>query len=230
MQSPSDDAQPQPPSTTLATLSLTLGILGLFTLGLCGVGSLIGLLLSLRALHRARVSPQTHGGRGIAIAGAVMNIASLALSALLLSTLLSKNAPGRANESATIGDMRSLVSAQWAYRDVNGGYFDTIECLNKPQTCLEGFEGPPFIGDWFYSPKSGYERTFVAGPRPKNLPVKSSKTSMESFVYFAKPVRPGVSGVRGFCVDSRGELCTTEDTATLVVTGPMCPASCTPLR
>jgi hypothetical protein len=230
MHDPSDDARPQPPSTTLAALSLTLGILGLFTLGLCGVGSLIGLSLSQRALHRARVSPQTNGGRGIAIAGALLNVLALALAALIIAMLGSRNAPYRANESATIGDMRALASAQAAYRNVNGGYFDTIECLVKPQDCLEGFDGPPFIGDWLYAQKSGYDRTFVAGPRPKDLPAKSSKTSLESYAYYAKPIRPGDTGVRGFCVDSRAEVCATDDGASLVVTGPLCPASCAPLR
>jgi hypothetical protein len=230
MQSPPDVAQAKPPSTTLAALSLTLGVLGLFTLGLCGVGSLVGLLSGLRALHQAKVSPQTHGGREIATAGALLNIGALALAAFLFSIVGSKNAPHRVNESATIGDMRWLVSAQAAYRDVNGGYFDTIECLKAPQTCLEGFEGSPFIGEGFVGQKSGYVRTFIAGAPPKDLPAKGSKTSMESYVYFAKPIRPGESGVRGFCVDRRGEVCATADGASLVVTGPLCPASCTPLR
>ena len=83
-------------------------------------------------------------------------------------------------------------------------------------------------------PKSGYERHFIAGPRAaKGL----SPSAMSSFAYLAVPVEPGTTGIRGFCGDSEGAICTTADGRMPQVANGRCvttkqdpKAACSPLR
>src|SRR5512147_1888880 len=54
-----------------------------------------------------------------------------------------------ANESATIGDIRTIISAQAAYQGSNGGWYDgDLTCLNIPATgCIPGYpsSAPNFL-------------------------------------------------------------------------------------
>lgn len=61
----------------LANASLVLGLIGLFTAGLLGIGSLIGLFLGFAALAQSRRDPQRQGGSGVAVAGVVSNVFAL---------------------------------------------------------------------------------------------------------------------------------------------------------
>jgi hypothetical protein len=71
----------------MAVASLALGVLGLFTFGLLGVGAIVGLILGGVALWKAAKTPAEYGGRGIAIAGVLTNGAAGAL-ALFLGVLM----------------------------------------------------------------------------------------------------------------------------------------------
>jgi TonB family protein len=66
------------PDKRFAIAALTLGLIGLFTGGLLGCGSLVGLLLALTALLRARRSPERYGGRDVAWAAVAANGCALA--------------------------------------------------------------------------------------------------------------------------------------------------------
>ncbi|WP_283135304.1 DUF4190 domain-containing protein [Rhizohabitans arisaemae] len=57
----------------MAIASLVLGIVGIFTCGLCGVGSIVGLVLGVMGVVKDR-------SRGMAIAGVVLNGLALILS------------------------------------------------------------------------------------------------------------------------------------------------------
>jgi Domain of unknown function (DUF4190)/GYF domain 2 len=73
-------------NTGAATTGMVLGILSL-TVGLCCYGfpfNIIGLIFSIIALGQIKSNPQQYGGRGMAITGLVLCIASLALALLLL--------------------------------------------------------------------------------------------------------------------------------------------------
>src|SRR5262245_57061940 len=62
-------------------------------------------------------------------------IAAIAIPSLLRARV-------SANESATIGDTRTVISAQAAYQSSNAGYYDqSLLCLNAPSTCIPGY--PP---------------------------------------------------------------------------------------
>jgi TonB family protein len=88
------------PSKGLALVALALGLVGLFTGGLLGLGSLLGLLLAGLALYRASRQPQLYGGRDVAWAAVAANgfalatLLPLALSVTTLQPLLFPPDPG----------------------------------------------------------------------------------------------------------------------------------------
>ena len=135
-------------------------------------------------------------------------IAAIAIPSLLRARV-------SANESATIGDIRTVISAQAAFQSANGGWYaGTITCLNNvvTMTCIPSYPAgaPTFLDSSIASlgAKSGYARSFGPGstPNPLNTNVSGS-TSVSSYVYLATPVSQGQTGVRGFGGDSSGVLC-----------------------
>jgi type IV pilus assembly protein PilA len=134
-------------------------------------------------------------------------IAAIAIPSLLRARV-------SANEAATIGDIRTVISAQAAYQSANGGWYDgNIICLNNPFTnCIPNYpaNSPTFLDSQLASlfGKSGYERTFGGGASPANINSNiSSGSSVTSYVYEASPTSQGQTGVRGFGGDSSGILC-----------------------
>jgi prepilin-type N-terminal cleavage/methylation domain-containing protein len=137
-------------------------------------------------------------------------IAAIAIPSLLRARV-------SANESATIGDIRTVISAQAAFQSANGGWYTgAITCLNQVTTmvCIPSYpaNAPTFIDSNIASlgAKSGYARSFGAGsvPNPLNTMVSGTQ-SVSSYVYIATPVSQGQTGVRGFGGDSSGILCFT---------------------
>jgi type IV pilus assembly protein PilA len=134
-------------------------------------------------------------------------IAAIAIPSLLRARV-------SANESATIGDIRTVISAQAAYQSSNGGFYDSSwACLVNPSAgCIPSYPatGPSFVDSQIASlqSKSGYNRsTPEFGPAPAPIPPVSSPTSVSSYVYAASPINVGQTGVRGFGGDSSGVLC-----------------------
>lgn len=86
----------RPPSPSLATASLVMGLLSL-TCGLCccyGLPfNLLGIVFALVALAQMRHQPWPRAGRGQAIAGLVLSLLSLALAAFLGVLGCAINAP-----------------------------------------------------------------------------------------------------------------------------------------
>jgi type IV pilus assembly protein PilA len=134
-------------------------------------------------------------------------IAAIAIPSLLRARV-------SANESATIGDIRTVISAQAAYSSTNGGLYErTFRCLVNPFTgCIPSYPAtsPTFLDSQIasLSAKSGYARTFVAAATPASLStIVSSPTSTPAYVYLASPVNLGQTGVRGFGGDASGVIC-----------------------
>jgi len=129
-------------------------------------------------------------------------VAAIAIPSLLRARV-------SAHESATIGDVRSVLAAQIAYSSMNGGYYESrIECLAQPGECIENSTAasvlsPAAVGN----PKSGYMRELVASPTVADLPPGISRTSTSSYAFVAHPVTAGQTGVRSFCGDSSGRIC-----------------------
>ena len=67
--------------------------------------------------------------------------------AIAIPSLLKARAS--ANESAAIGDCRTVISAQHAYASANGGFFDSLECLAFPTSCIPNYpvNAPQFLDE-----------------------------------------------------------------------------------
>jgi hypothetical protein len=136
------------------------------------------------------------------------------------------------NEAATIGDIRTIIAAEAAYQRRNSGAYDSPACLASPASCIPGFaaEGTAFLDPDLATrdTRSGYSRTFHAGPRVPSE--RTSPTSVKTFAYVAVPTEPGRSGCRAFCGDSTATICYTPDGSMPSVTGGLCDLrTCEPL-
>jgi prepilin-type N-terminal cleavage/methylation domain-containing protein len=148
-------------------------------------------------------------------------IAAIAIPSLLRARV-------SANESATIGDIRTVISAQAAFQSANGGWYAGIfTCLNNPMAgnqCIPNYpaNAPTFLDSAVASlvAKSGYARSFGPGATPAPLATNISGTgSVSSYAYVASPVNQGQTGVRGFGGDSSGILCFSTTGAAPATTG-----------
>jgi prepilin-type N-terminal cleavage/methylation domain-containing protein len=136
-------------------------------------------------------------------------IAAIAIPSLLRARV-------SANEAATVGDMRTVISAEAAYHSSNGAWYEgKFICLNNPFTgCIPSYPttSPTFLDSHLGSlrAKSGYSRTFTPGAGPPAggfNPLASSPTSTSGYVYEATPVSQGQTGVRGYGADHSGVIC-----------------------
>ena len=133
-------------------------------------------------------------------------IAAIAIPSLLRARV-------SANESATLGDIRTLVSAQAAYHAANGGFYGPTVCLVAPfsANCILSYPstGPIFLDSQLGSltAKSGYNRSFQPGT-PTGV-----RQDMPCYAYHATPTIVGQTGVRGFGADCSGVVCFTNDGA-----------------
>jgi type IV pilus assembly protein PilA len=141
-----------------------------------------------------------------------------------------------ANESATIGDIRTVISAQAAYQSSNGGNYDAnLTCLTTPSGCLANYPAtaPNFLDTLIANTavgKSGYMRALQPGA-PVVPDAGFSATSTLFYAYLASPITVGQTGVRGFGGDASGVLCQTANgAAPISVLGRITPATCTVLK
>jgi len=205
----------------LALTSLIFGIVSVPTLGCLGVGALVAIVCGIIALVKAKNEPHMYGGKGMAITGIVTGGLSFLLlpfigviAAIAIPSLL--RARVSANESAAIGDVRTVISAEVTYQASNGGFFDTLECLGTPASCIPQHSGPPTFLDSSLSsglPKNGYRRTLHLGPAAdlSQALQPASPTSVTGFAYVAVPLQRNQTGVRSFCGDHNGIICATVD-------------------
>ena len=191
------DAGLRPPRRGFAIASLVLGILGLPTIGLLGIGAMAGIVLGVIALVKAGRAPAEYGGRGMAVAGIALAVISILLTpfigiiaAIAIPSLM--RARISANEAAMLGDLRTVVSAEAAYQTVNGGYYDRLECLGGPARCIPGYTGPSLLLPELANAamKNGYRRTFHPGLAASPRPATVSPTSMMSYAYVGVPDLP----------------------------------------
>ena len=130
-------------------------------------------------------------------------IAAIAIPSLLRARV-------SANEAGTIGDIRSVISAEAAFQSAANGWYAPIACLNVPAPCLIGYptSAPTFMDATMVAltAKSGYNRNFIAG-----LVVTGTPTTLvgvlDGFCYGASPSSIGQTGVRGFGGDASGRVC-----------------------
>ena len=128
-------------------------------------------------------------------------IAAIAIPSLLRARVSS-------NEAATIGDIRSVISAEAAYHSAAGGLYGTPLCLLVPSGagCIPAYSvtAPTFIDSQIASltSKSGYDRTFLG---------LSILGGLGCYVYQTTPSAQDKTGVRGLSGDCSGLICYTSD-------------------
>ena len=147
-------------------------------------------------------------------------IAAIAIPSLLRARV-------SANEAATVGDIRTVISSEAAYHAAAGGYYGTLACLLTPSGagCITGYTvtAPTFLDSQIATlvPKSGYNRAFF----PLTIP-----GGLGCYVYQTTPASQDKSGVRGFSGDCSAVICYTPDGTPVPQAGGAMLNSCTPLR
>ncbi len=172
------------PKQGLAIFGLVLGIIGFFTFGLIGVGAIAGIIVSAIALSRVKKDPWKYGGRGMAIAGLVLNVVALVsvvpvgiIASIAIPNLLA--ARNAANEGSAIRTMQNISAAQATYYS-SAGQYGTMEELAQA-----GLIDPVLVS----GNKNGYKFNVQFDPdtppsvgyHAYGLPVVYQKTGRRSF-------------------------------------------------
>jgi hypothetical protein len=175
----------------LAIAALVVGIISFLTLGLLGIGAVLGIVLGIIAISKATRNPWEYGGKGMAIAGLVLSIASLVIivpvglfAAIAIPNLLA--ARRAANEGSAIYTMRQLSIAEANYATKYGKY-GTADDLS-----LEGM----ITSSLAQGVKNGYRYTIVVTKRDDE----------DGFEIVSVPVNYPNSGMRSFYVDESGVI------------------------
>ena len=128
------------------------------------------------------------------------------IAAITIPSLL--RARVSANESATQGDIRTVISANAAYEGASGGngYPLGPTCLATPSgaNCIPNYSNsaPTFLDPNLATDvrqKSGYSRIYRPGTNPIGVGV-------DGFCYDASPVTLNRTGTRSFAGDASGVL------------------------
>lgn len=134
-------------------------------------------------------------------------IAAIAIPSLLRARV-------SANEAATIGDTRTVISAQAAFQSANGGWYaQNLACLNAVTTsCIPSYpaNAPTFLDSSIASgmSKSGYDRAFEQGTEPTVINTNvTADGSLQGYAYLGTPTVVGQTGVRSFGGDASGVIC-----------------------
>lgn len=166
----------------LAIASLVLGIISFLTLGLLGIP---GIITSAVAMRRAKREPRIYGGHGMAVAGLVVSITSLAsvfvigvMAAIAIPNLLAS--ARAANEGSAISSLRTISSAEATYQS-NFHNFATLEEL-ATNGLIDARLGS--------GTKNGYTFSLVI-----------DSANPEEFAVIGVPVSYGTSGRRSFYMD-----------------------------
>jgi type II secretory pathway pseudopilin PulG len=167
---------------------------------------------------------------GAGAASMLMMVAIIGIiAAIAIPSLL--RARTSANESAAIGDVRTIISAEAAF-EARAGNYGTPECLAAPTRpgCLVGYAAgePTFLDPVLAgsNQKSGYRLSFVGGAAK---PTRASPQGFASYCYSAVPVQAGTTGVRSFAGDQTGRICFDRSGEDLCA-GGILPEDCTPLQ
>ena len=148
-------------------------------------------------------------------------IAAIAIPSLLRARV-------SANEAATVGDIRTVISGEAAYHSTAFGYYGDITCLSQPDLCINNYSAnsPTFVDPGLTAtvPKSGYSRNFT-GTGPTTHPAISAG-ALSGYLYDAVPLNQDQTGVRGFAGDSSGRICFTMDGSVPPLVGGLLAPTC----
>jgi len=101
------------------------------------------------------------------------------------------------------------MAAERLYALANHDYYDTLDCLVRPEECTPGrvADGVTILDARIATTgmRSGYDFALFLGTPPADGAREGvSSSSASRFAYVALPVEPGVTGDRTFCGDETG--------------------------
>jgi hypothetical protein len=187
---------------------------------------MIGGMLSADPDPQKGVAGKMLSGLSVRADGATLRVGTApgglglgAVAAMAIPSLL--KARSTANESAAIGDIRTVISAEAAYQSTNNGLYGDIGCLSTPATCVKGYTGPVFVDEQLASltVKGGYKRAFHPGKAGKRA------RSLQGYAYTAVPAEPGKTGTRSFCGEASGIIRVDPKGGDIKAVGGVCPAT-----
>jgi type II secretory pathway pseudopilin PulG len=192
-QRPAENLWQQRTRRRLAIAAAIIGAVNLPTLGLLGVGAIVGVIVSLVALKRIRQRPDLYSGQGLATAGLVMSLVSVVIAvpigiiaAIAIPNLLA--ARQAANEGSAIYSLRRIGGAEATYQSKWQKY-GTLEELSA-----EHLIDPNLAAGM----RSGYKfRVIVSSYDPSSAP---------EFDATASPTDYSSSGRRSFLIDETGVI------------------------
>ena len=160
----------------------------------------------------------------------VYGVVVLAALAVVVPSL--RRATSTPGVQGGLGDLRTLMAAETAYANVNGGYFDVPKCLGTPDSCVpaRGAHRPPLVDADLAAlrPHTGYQFRFEPGPSAPSAEVRRqrlSESSLTSYAIVAAPVSGGAQR-RAFCGDSTGRVCARDDGRMPAAVDGLCPRDC----
>ncbi len=144
-------------------------------------------------------------------------IAAIAIPSLLRARV-------SANEAATIGDIRTVISAEAAYHSATQGRYGVLTCLSTPSNagCIPNYAAtaPTFLDanlGQVTLTKSGYVRTANYGAPGAN------PGDRDDYCYQGRPTTLNRTGVRSFGGDSSGQLGATQGALDCCLAGALIP-------
>src|SRR3569832_1842033 len=178
----------------LAIAALVLGIIGFFTVGLVGVGAIVGIVLAYMAMSKIKNDPWQYGGRGMAIAARELIIVSLVsfvpigiIAAIAIPNLIASRRA--ANEGSAMSSLRTLASAEMTYQATAGaGRYGTLSEL----AAVNLIDSKLATGT-----KTGYNFT---------VELTTSEQEYPGFAVVGVPMSYGYTGVRSFYIDETGVI------------------------
>jgi len=179
----------------LAVTAMVVGILNFLFLGIFGITTIAGIVISAIAMKQIKRSPHLYGGKSFALTGLIMNIASLVLLIpviVILSIALPNLYASRraANEASAINSLRKIHTAESTYQATVGrGDFGNIGDLHSQNL---------ITSDLASGTRHGY--------RFKVEVVKDTGEGLPGFIAVAVPTEYGSTGRRSFFMDETGVI------------------------
>ncbi|MFY9620214.1 MAG: DUF4190 domain-containing protein [Pyrinomonadaceae bacterium] len=179
----------------LAVTAMVVGILNFLFLGIFGITTIAGIVISAIAMKQIKRYPHLYGGKSFALTGLIMNIASgvllipviVILSIALPNLYASRRA---ANEGSAMNSLRRIHAAESTYQSTAGrGDFGNIEDLHRENL---------IAADLASGTRHGY--------RFKVEVVKDTGEGLPGFIAVAVPTDYGSTGKRSFFVDETGVI------------------------
>jgi type II secretory pathway pseudopilin PulG len=188
---PGDFGAPSEKRKGYAVASLVIGVVGFFSFGILLVGSIVGTSLGIVALSKESSQPDVYGGKGLAVAGIVVNIAALCMivplgiiAAIAVPNLLASRRA--ANEASAISNLRLIHSAESTYAATVGrGSFGSLPQLVSVGLMDDRLSSGRLNGYFFTITASGNDFEVTASPLTRSTGARSFYISSPGVIHVA---------------------------------------------